>query len=155
MSSNSSRIPQQDPRDRTARLHSADRIACPKCDTPLRRLTAGAGALVATCDARQAPRQGERFGRPCGQPFYASSSADAVATVLPLEKGELEILSAQGVIPTMRDALELLGLLRRRSPVGIPSHPCSSCQTETKLTDLYAGHCRRCAGLEMPRAGHQ
>lgn len=147
--------PQREISDRTARLHSADRIACPRCETPLRRVASGEGALVATCDARQPVRPGERYGRPCGQAFYVWSSADAVATVIPLERHELEILSAQPTIPTKREALELLGVLRRRSPAIIPSHPCAKCQTLTKLTELYAGHCRSCAGLEMPRAAHQ
>lgn len=132
---------------RSASLHAADRIACPKCGAPIRRLTAGAGAFVATCDQRSAPRPGERFGRPCSQASYVSTSPDGVATVIPLTRDELEILRALPVIPPQREALELLGAIRRHTPDRIPSARCVKCEELHQLTDLYGGHCRRCAGL--------
>jgi len=141
--------------DRPARFHLADRIPCPLCGTPLRRLTSGEGSLAVTCDAKQAPRPGERFGRACGQAFYASIDGAGVAVVLPIDRHELEILTARPVVPALRDALELIGILRRRSPEAVPAYPCTRCQDVTKLTELYAGVCRRCAGLKPSRAGSE
>jgi hypothetical protein len=137
--------------DRPARFHAADRIACPRCTAPLRRVSSGAGVFAATCDAKQPTRQGERFGRPCGCAYLASVDQAGVALVLELSRDELEILTARAAVPPLREALELLGILRRRSPETVPSHPCSSCQVDTKLTELYAGVCRACAGLQPAR----
>jgi hypothetical protein len=141
--------------DRPARFHAADRIACPRCQHPLRRLTSGEGSLAATCDNKLPARPGERFGRPCGCPFFASIDGAGVAVVLELERGELEILTAGSTVPALREALELLGILRARSPEAVPSFACSRCKAATKLTELYAGVCRSCAGLKPLASGSE
>jgi DNA-directed RNA polymerase subunit RPC12/RpoP len=130
---------------RAVQLHAADAIACPTCRALLRRVTSGAGALLATCEARGDAPAGARYGEPCGQSYYASTGLDGVAVVLPISKAELTVLSA-GVVPPLRQALVTLGVLRERSPSAIPSYACSACQRPTLLTDLFAGVCRHCAG---------
>lgn len=141
--------------DRPARFHAADRIACPRCQHPLRRVTSGEGSLAATCDNKLPARPGERFGRPCGCAFFAAIDGAGVAVVLELQKGELEILTARPAVPALRETLELLGILRARSPEAVPSHPCSVCKGAAKLTELYAGVCRACAGLKPCAASPQ
>lgn len=86
---------------------------------------------------------------------------------MPLSRPELEILQGLPVIPRMRAALELLGVLARRSPDAIALARClGPCGALTRLTDLYGGHCRTCAGLaptpgngapgsQEPRSGHK
>jgi hypothetical protein len=141
------------PTARAAQLHHADRIACPACDTPIRRLTSGEGALVATCDAKRPPEPGERYGQGCGQALYAGIGPDGVAVTIPLSRDELEILRAGPVVPPLRQALETLGILRTRTPAAVPLHPCSECCAPMLLINLFAGVCRRCAGVpEAPAA---
>jgi hypothetical protein len=140
--------PRPDPRAiRPAHLHAADRIACPACDTPLRRLASGEGSLVASCDGRRRVRPTDAHSVPCDQALYAGVGPDGVAVVLPITRDELEVLSAGTVVPPLRQALELLGVLRARTPSAVPRHRCGICDTETALTDLYAGICRTCAGV--------
>lgn len=123
----------------------ADTLRCPKCDQPLRRVTAGHGSFIMTCPNRVngVITAGGTRSDHCGQTVHVLA-AEGVAVVLPIDKklflkyqraypGAAIIYAEAGILPT------------RIGPDGVPTHDCRICHTPTKLFDLYGGECRGCA----------
>ena len=123
---------------------------CPKCNQPLRRVTANSGSFFMTCPNRVPARvqvqlrPGEKRSDHCGQTVHLVA-VEGVALVTPISKAQFEIFRRS--YPAAAEVYRQLGILPSRpldTPKAIPEYPCSDCGTLTKLHDLYGGLCRTC-----------
>lgn len=120
-----------------SRFFPAEVPVCPRCGSPLRRATAGAGSFYLTCDNRVA-------GKKCGQTVHLLA-AEGVVAVTAISKDQYDRF--RQTYARARTVYGEVGVITTRPQEGadaIPEHPCSSCGVPTKLFDLYAGECRKC-----------
>jgi len=123
---------------------------CPKCNQPLRRITANSGSFFMTCPNRipstQKPgaRPGEKRSDHCGQKVHVLAG-EGVALVTPISSAQFEEFTR--IYASARHVYASLGIIATRpaSPDEIPEFRCTGCGEVTKLYDLYAGVCRRCS----------
>jgi ssDNA-binding Zn-finger/Zn-ribbon topoisomerase 1 len=122
-------------------------LKCPKCNQPLRRLTAAVGSFILTCPNRVKieAKGSEPRSDHCGQKLHVLA-IEGIAIVLPLSRAQFEkfqraypgaaaIYAAIGVIPT------------RAGAEYVPSYPCQACKEPTRLYDLHGGNCKKCSGI--------
>lgn len=120
-----------------SRFFPAEVPVCPRCSSPLRRATGGAGSFFLTCDNRTA-------GKKCGQTVHLLA-AEGVVAVTAISKEQYDQFIR--TYARTRDVYMAVGVIATRpldGPDSIPEHGCSGCGKSTKLFDLYGGECRKC-----------
>lgn len=125
----------------------ADELRCPKCDQPLRRLTAGLGSFLLTCPNRarvvgRLDRSSLESREHCGQKIHVLS-VEGIAYVLPLSNAQFE--KYQKAYPGAASLYAELGIIPTRpGSEFVPCYPCLQCSNPTRLYDLRNGYCREC-----------